>query len=236
MGEALKWILAAAAVHVFTALGIVCALLAMLAVLAQTWEAVFFWLGLALIIDGVDGYFARLVDVMRRLPRFSGERLDQVIDYVTYVFIPALALLQAGLLPGLSGILLACLILLSSLFHFSDMGNKSDDHCFVGFPAIWNIVAFYVFAFAMPAWVTLALVSICVVLTFVPMRWVHPLRVAALRRATVVMTALWGVAAAVTIWRGFPAHPAAQAVLAGVGLYGIGLSLVWPWAERRDRS
>ena len=231
MGEALKWSVAAAAVHLFTALGIVCALFAMLAVLAQAWEMVFLWLGVALVIDGVDGFFARLVDVGRRLPRFSGERLDHVIDYVTYVFIPALALHQAGFLPGNGGLLLVALILLSSLFHLSDLGNKSDDHCFVGFPAVWNIFAFYVFAFASPPPITMGGVLLCVVLTFVPMRWVHPLRVVALRPVTAVLTLLWGLAAALTIWHGFPAHPAALAVLAGVGLYGIGLSVIGPWRK-----
>lgn len=227
MGEALKWSIAAAAVHLFTGLGIVCALLAMLALLAQAWEVVFLWLGIALVIDGVDGYFARLVAVEQRLPRFSGERLDQVVDYVTYVFIPALALLQAGFLPGSGGLMLASLILLSSLFHFSDLANKSDDHCFVGFPAIWNIFAFYAFAFAAPPSATMAAALACIGLTFVPARWVHPLRVATLRRVTVAATTLWSLAAAVTIWRGFPAHPAALTVLAAVGLYGIGLSLTW---------
>jgi phosphatidylcholine synthase len=233
MGDALKSVVAAAAVHVFTALGIVCALFAVLAVLAQAWEAVFLWLGVALVIDGIDGFFARLVDVGRRLPRFSGERLDQIIDYVTYVFIPVLALLHAGFLPGAAGIILACLILLSSLFHFCDLDNKAEDHCFVGFPAIWNIVAFYVFAFATPAWLTMAVVLICVGLTFVPMRWVHPLRVATFRLVTVGLTALWGLAAAWTIWRGFPAHPMAQAVLASAGLYAAGLTVAWPWIEPR---
>ena len=97
-----------------------------------------------------------------RLPRFSGERLDLVIDYVTYVFVPALALMQAGYLQGRLGLLLASLILLSSLFHFSDTQSKTEDHCFVGFPAVWNIVAFYIFAFQMPPWAAGALVLVCV--------------------------------------------------------------------------
>src|SRR5215813_13638620 len=149
-----------ALVHLFTALGAVCALLATRAVLSAAWEQVFGWLGVALIIDGIDGTLARLADVKAKLPRFSGDRLDLIIDYVTYVFVPALALLQAGYLGGAGwGVVLANLILLSSLFHFSDTQSKTDDHCFVGFPAIWNIVAFYVFAFAMPVWLAALLVT-----------------------------------------------------------------------------
>src|SRR5690349_2805856 len=108
----------AALVHLFTAMGVVCALAATRAVSVGAWEAAFAWLGVALFIDGIDGTFARMVKVTERLPRFSGERLDLVVDYVTYVFVPALALLQAGYLTGWFGLPLASLILLSSLFHF----------------------------------------------------------------------------------------------------------------------
>jgi phosphatidylcholine synthase len=217
----------AALVHLFTALGAVCALLATRAVLAGSWELAFAWLGLALIIDGVDGMLARMADVSSRLPRFSGDRLDLVIDYVTYVFVPTLALLQAGFLgSGWFGLLLASLILLSSLFHFSDTESKSEDHCFVGFPAIWNIVAFYPFALGMPVWATVLLVLVCVALTFVPMRWAHPLRTPLLWPITFALTGLWVLAAFVTIWSGFPAGPAAKAILLLAAVYGVGLALV----------
>jgi phosphatidylcholine synthase len=142
-----------------------------------------------------------------------------------------LALLNAGLLPGLAGLGLAIAILLSSLFHFSDLGNKSEDHCFVGFPAIWNIVAFYLFALALPFWTAALMIVACVLLTFVPMRWVHPMRVMAHWQITAMACVLWGAAAVWAIWSGFPAHAAAQTVLVCVGLYGVGLSLIWPWAR-----
>ena len=215
----------AALVHVFTALGAVCGLAATRAVLAGAWEEVFVWLGIALVIDGIDGTFARMARVTERLPRFSGERLDLVVDYVTYVFVPALALLQAGYLPGWFGVVLASLILLSSLFHFSDTESKTEDHCFVGFPAIWNIVAFYVFAFHMPPWLAGAVVLICVVFTFVPMAWAHPMRTPMLWPATLGLSAVWSLAAIVTLWSGFPAGGAAQLALAVVAAYGIGLAL-----------
>jgi phosphatidylcholine synthase len=225
----------AALVHTFTALGVVCALMATRAVLGGAWEEVFVWLGLALIIDGIDGTFARLADVAVRLPRFSGERLDLVIDYVTYVFVPALALLQAGYLQGESGVVLASLILLSSLFHFADTESKTDDYCFVGFPAVWNIVAFYVFAFQLPSWMVSVLVVTCVVLTFVPMRWAHPLRTPGLWLTTLAVVALWCVAASLTIWSGFPASPLVQAILLATAGYGVGLALFRSrpgWARR----
>lgn len=218
---------AAALVHLFTALGAVCALLAVLAIARQDWEGLFLWLGVAFFIDGIDGTFARWVRVSEQLPRFSGERLDLVVDYVTYVFVPALALLAAGYLTGLSGVLLAALILLSSLFHFADLESKADDLSFVGFPAIWNIVAFYVFVFALPAEVCAAIVLACTGLTFVPLKWVHPLRVERLKIVTIGATAAWSAAALVTVWSGFDAAPAwARMTLLGVLLYGAGLSLL----------
>lgn len=224
--EGWRWL--AGAVHLFTALGVVCALLAVQALLDRAFEKAFVWLGVAMIIDAVDGTFARAVDVKRRLPRFSGETLDLVVDYVTYVFVPVLALQLGGYLTGTWGGILGALILLSSLFHFCDKDNKADDHCFVGFPAIWNVVAFYVFAFAMAGWVVSPLVLACVALTFVPMRWLHPMRVRALRPMNLAMSALWALAAVWTVATGFPAGAGATAVLGLVAAYGVGLAVLWP--------
>jgi phosphatidylcholine synthase len=200
-------------------------LLAALAAFDGAWERMFAWLGLALIIDGIDGTFARLANVQERLPRFSGERLDLVIDYVTYVFVPALALVRAGYLTGTGGLVVAALILLSSLYHFSDLASKGDDYSFIGFPAVWNIVAFYVFALDPPGWITYAVLIALVILTFVPMHWVHPMRVIRLRAVTLAVTAAWSAAAVAAVWYGFPPPVWAQAVLVGAALYITGLTI-----------
>lgn len=226
--EPAGWRWLAASVHLFTALGIICALFSVHALLDRAFETAFVWLGIAMIIDGIDGAFARALDVKRRLPRFSGEKLDQVVDYVTYVFVPVLALQLGGYLVGAWGGVLASLILLSSLFHFCDSGNKADDHCFVGFPAIWNIVAFYIFAFDLPGWAVATLVLGCVILTFVPMRWLHPMRVRTLRPINLAMSGLWALAAAWTLAAGFPATAAGMAALGLVAIYGVGLAVLWP--------
>jgi phosphatidylcholine synthase len=215
---------AAALVHLFTALGAVCGLLATLAAISGAWEAVFVWLGVAVAIDGFDGTLARKARVQQNLPRFSGERLDLVIDYVTYVFVPTLAMLQAGFLSGAWGLTLAAAILLSSLFHFSDLDSKAPDHSFVGFPAVWNLVAFYVFAFALSPAVTAALVLACVAFTFVPLKWAHPMRTARLRPVTVAAVAGWGLAAATILWAGFPAGAWSGAILLLTAGYAIGLT------------
>jgi len=217
--------LAAAGVHLFTALGAVCGLLAALAAFDGAWERMFGWLGLALFIDGIDGSFARLTKVDERLPRFSGERIDLVVDYVTYVFVPALALVRAGFLEGVVGLVLTAAILLSSLFHFSDLASKGEDYSFVGFPAVWNIVAFYLFALSVPQWATYVIVSVCVALTFVPMRWVHPFRVVRLRLLTLTVTLLWAIAAIAAVRHGFPASLWSQIVLIAAAAYLIGLAV-----------
>jgi phosphatidylcholine synthase len=218
--------LPAALVHVFTASGIACALLATLALLRDDWRAMFAWLGAALVIDALDGPLARRTHVKTHLPRFDGERLDLIIDYITYVFIPALALLRAGFLPGALGLALAVGILMSSLFHFSDTESKTDDNCFVGFPAIWNVIALYLFAFGAPAWLAMAVCAGCIVLTFVPLKWVHPVRVTVLRPVTAVVCAVWGIAAVLAVWTGFPSGTAVRAALGLGGLYALGL-VVW---------
>jgi len=227
--------LAAAGVHVFTALGAVCGLLAALAVFDAAWERMFGWLGLALIIDGIDGTFARLAQVEERLPRFSGERLDLVVDYVTYVFVPALALVRAGLLGGAAAPILAAAILLSSLYHFADLASKGDDYSFIGFPAVWNLVAFYLFAFAAPPWVACAVVVACVALTFVPMHWVHPLRVVRLRAVTLAITVAWAVAAIAAVLSGFPAGGWVRGVLGIAAAYVVALTLQ-RYARLRSRG
>lgn len=223
----------ASVAHVFTALGAVCALFATLALIDLRFERMFLWLGLALVIDGLDGTVARWVDVEQRLPRFSGERLDLVIDYVTFVFIPALALLRAELLTGVIGYLLAAGILMSSLFHFSDVESKDAAHQFVGFPAVWNLVAFYLFAFdATEVWACIV-VALCIILTFVPMKWIHPLRVAFLRPVTLAITAGWALAAMAVVVRGFPATAVLQIALILAALYVIMLS-VMDWRRSRE--
>ena len=211
-------------VHLFTASGAIVALLAARAAIDNTPHAAFGWLGLALFIDTADGPLARWTRTPQRLPRFSGERLDLIIDYLTYVFIPALMLLQASFLTGTVGFAVAALIPLSALYHFADTRSKSSDNCFVGFPAVWNVVVLYIFAFQPKEPVVIAVVLVFVVLTFIPFKWIHPVRVVALRPLTLSLAGLWTLAAGWTIFKGFPAEGWAKLVLAAVAVYGILLS------------
>lgn len=217
-------------VHLFTGLGAICALLATLAIFEGAYERAFGWLFIALVIDAVDGTLARAVDIEANLPRFSGERLDLVIDYMTYVFVPVLALLHAKVLTGWIGSGLAGLILLSSLYHFSDTESKTEDNCFVGFPAVWNLVAFCLLAWGLTGWWANALVALLVALTFVPMRWLHPMRVPWLFATNMAVTFAALVAALCIVWQGFPASFLMGAIVAGAALYYLVLALTRPWA------
>jgi phosphatidylcholine synthase len=218
--------LGAASVHLLTATGAVFALLALRAASADDWQTMFVWLVIALFVDAIDGPLARLLNVKTVLPRFSGERLDLIVDYLTYVVVPAFALTEASLLPEGARLPAAIAILLSSLFHVADFNSKTEEGYFVGFPAIWNIVLLYLFALQPGPLFSLAIVGFFVLLTFVPLLAVHPFRVARLRPLTVLATLLWAGAASAAVANPFPSPLWVQALLlltaayfTGVGLY-----------------
>jgi phosphatidylcholine synthase len=216
--------LRAAAVHVLTATGAAFALLALIAAARGRWQEMFLWLGIALIVDTVDGPLARHVGVSAVLPRWSGERLDLIVDYLTYIFVPAFALSQAEILPADFRLPAAIAILISSLFHMADTKSKTEHGYFVGFPAIWNVVLLYLFVLAPPPFLSLAIVACFIVLTFVPILAVHPFRITELRRFAWALTALWCLGALAAIANPFPSPFWVRAVLiaTAAGLAGMG--------------
>src|SRR3984957_7379436 len=159
---------AAFCVHIFTALGAGVALIAMLEAVREHWVAMFAWLGGALVIDAVDGPIARRLDVARVQPNWSGDVLDLVVDFVTYVFVPAYAITASGLLLPLAAPLLGGGIVVSGALYFADRRMKASDNHFRGFPALWNAAAFYLFLLRpAPAYASLG-VALLIVLTFIP--------------------------------------------------------------------
>lgn len=190
---------AAFAVHVFTACGAACAMLALLAAVDARWSAMFLWLGLALVIDGIDGTFARRLRVGEVLPRWSGEVLDLVVDVMTYVFVPAYALISGGLLPQAVAVPLGIVVVVTGALYFADRRMKTADYYFRGFPAVWNVAVFYLFLLKPPGWLAAAIVVALAILTFVPVHFVHPVRIAHLRALTTAALVLWVLLAFVAV-------------------------------------
>jgi phosphatidylcholine synthase len=192
--------LAAAAVHVYTASGVVLALLIVEAAYAGEAARALWLLLAALVIDGTDGMLARRFQVKERLPAFDGALLDNIVDYLTYAFAPVLLLLSDGRLPGgTAGTLVAAAPLLASSYQFCRVDAKTDDHLFLGFPSYWNVVAFYAVVMDLsPTTVTVVLL-VCSVLVFVPIGYLYPSRTVAFRPVNLALTAVWLVAYAVLL-------------------------------------
>jgi phosphatidylcholine synthase len=214
---------AAFAVHVFTACGAGCALLALTAAVSGQWAAMFAWLGIALCIDGVDGTFARRLQVAKLLPRWSGDVLDLVVDILNYVFVPAYALAASGLLPKSAAVPLGLLIVVTGALYFADRMMKTSDYYFRGFPALWNVAAFYLFILKPNPWAGAAAIIALVVLTFVPFHVVHPLRIAHLRGITTVALAAWAMLAIMAVVQGLNPPLWIGAALCALAVYFVAI-------------
>lgn len=218
--------LAAFGVHSFTALGVVLGFQALLETVAHHWESAFAWLGAALLVDAIDGPLARRVGVSNKLPRFSGEQLDLIIDYLTYVLIPAFILYEAQLMPAGLGWFGASLVLLSSLFHFCDHESKTKDGFFVGFPALWNVVVLYMLVLGTSTTLNLVFIAMLFVLTFIPLKWVHPVRSIYMRSWTLPVVAVWSLSAIFALVEGFPSSFIPQAIFVVSMVYFVAVGLL----------
>jgi len=206
-------------VHVLTASGAAWSLLALIAAIGADWSRMFLWLGLALFVDGIDGTFARRLKVADVLPRWSGDTIDLVVDFVSYVFIPAYAIVAGGLLPPLIAFPAGFVILVTSALYFGDRRMKTKDHYFRGFPAVWNIAAFYLFLLRPEPWLCAVAIAALAALTFVPYPFLHPLRVTRLRIVNIVMVLLGTVLALVAVTRDMMPGPWITGLLAAIGVW-----------------
>ncbi|HXC74875.1 MAG TPA: CDP-alcohol phosphatidyltransferase family protein [Sphingomicrobium sp.] len=186
--------IAAWAIHALTAAGAVLALLALAAVESGRAREALVWLLAALVIDGVDGTLARHARVSERLPRIDGPALDLVVDYLTYVFVPAWFLWRLGAFPPPVALPLTALILLSALYTFARRDMKTSDGYFRGFPALWNVVALYLYVAAPPPWLAAAVAIVLIVMTFAPVHVVHPFRVRDFGMGPPAAASIWGLA------------------------------------------
>jgi phosphatidylcholine synthase len=216
-----KFSAAAWSVHAFSASGAVLALLAVLAIDGHRWTEAMLWLFAALVVDGIDGTFARAARVKERAPRVDGDVLDLVIDYLNYVFVPTLFILEARLLPAPIAVPLAALIQLSSLYVFARRDMKTEDNYFRGFPALWNVVTLYLYAAQVDPVVAAAIVSALVFLTFAPIHFVHPFRVRDYGRWLPVLALVWAVSSLILLLELPASARAALLAVSGASAFAI---------------
>ncbi len=213
------------AVHIFTATGAALALGALVFAVRGQWSAMFACLGVALFVDGVDGTIARYLKVAELLPRWSGDVLDLVVDFVTYVFVPAYAIAAGGLLPDVLALPAGILIVITGALYFADREMKTADNYFRGFPALWNAAAFYLFLLRPAPWLVAAIVALLAGLSFAPFKFVHPMRVARLRAVTIGALLLWCVLVLFAIYRDLDPGPWVAGALMVLAVYFLGVGL-----------
>jgi phosphatidylcholine synthase len=213
-------------VHILTALGAALAALALLAAAAEDWPLMFVLLGLALIVDAVDGPLARRFNVAERLPRWSGDVLDLVVDYSTYVLVPAFAIAVGSLMPDAWAVLASIVVAVTGALYFADRNMKTADSYFRGFPAVWNVIVFYLFLLRPMPWLAAAIIAAFAALTFAPVRFVHPLRVRRLRAVTVVLLGLWALLALAAVVQGLEPEFWITAGLCAIALYFLVVGLL----------
>lgn len=216
----------ALSVHLFTATGAVFAMLAMLAAADGNWALMFLWLVVSFIVDGIDGPLARRYDVKTNAAVIDGVLMDLIIDYLTYVFIPAFALFKSGLLPGWTGWLAIILITFSSVIYFADTRMKTKDNSFAGFPGCWNMLVLVLFAIQPGFYVTLGLVVVLTIAMFTPLKFIHPVRTRRWRVVSLPVALAWTGFAGWAAWVNF--HPQSWAhtglIVTSIYLLGAGIA------------
>ena len=183
--------IAAWAVHGFTASGAVLGFLAIISIVNNDLVGAFLWLGLALLIDGIDGSLARKIGVLDKTPNIDGSTLDNVIDYLNYVIIPALMIYWFQMVHNGWEIILPAGMFAVSLYTFANMNMKTNDYYFSGFPAVWNIVVLYFYILNTHPIINVIIILLLFIFTFIPIKFVHPLRVKKIRNLTIFCTVLW---------------------------------------------
>ncbi|WP_126976917.1 CDP-alcohol phosphatidyltransferase family protein [Frigidibacter oleivorans] len=211
--------LKALAVHLLTATGAVLSMLAMLAAVEEEWSLMFLWLVVALVVDGIDGPLARRYQVKSNWPIYDGVLMDLIIDYLTYVFIPAYALFKSGLLPGWTGWIAIIVVVYGSVIYFADTRMKTKDNSFAGFPACWNMVVLVLFALKPQFEVTLAIVVALAVAMFLNLKFIHPVRTERWRAVSLPVALGWTFFAGWAAWVDFDPQSWAHWGLAATSLY-----------------
>lgn len=223
-------------VHVLTASGGAVALLALYAAIERDFPTTFAWLGLAMFIDGIDGTLARAARVTETAATIDGATLDLIIDFLTYVVAPIVAVWRSDLMPTDVAFWIGLVVIIASALYFADTRMKTADNWFRGFPALWNVFVFYLFVLRLPWLVNAAAMLIAGAAMFAPIVFVHPLRVERGRAWTIAATVAWFVFAAVAIWERLDADGWVKIGLVATALYFLAAPLMRhsPWAHNDE--
>jgi phosphatidylcholine synthase len=186
-------------VHLYSAIGVALGFFSIVLVVRGDYRTVFWLNALAVAIDASDGTLARAARVKERIPWFDGARLEDIIDYLTYVVVPCLIFFYAGVLPE-NAEWIAAVPMLASAYGFCQTQAKTADHYFLGFPSYWNILALYILALETPAWLNAALIVALSAMVFVPIKYIYPSRTAAFQTLTVALGLVWGALVVLTIY------------------------------------
>ena len=197
-------VFAAWLVHLYTASGFVLAFLAARAFIEFDYRTGFFWLWVQVFVDATDGLLARRLRVRERIPWFDGAKLDDITDYLAYVFVPALFVWRGAVVPNAWVLPVVAAMLLSSAYGFNRTDAKTSDHFFTGFPSYWNVVTFYLLVARWPSEVNAAILAVFALLVFVPIRYVYPSRTPAWSLVTNVFGAIWAGMLLLMLWQ-YPA-------------------------------
>lgn len=216
----------ALSVHLFTATGAVLAMLAMLAAVDGKWDLMFVWLVIAFIVDGIDGPLARKYDVKQYAPQYDGMVLDMIIDYLTYIFIPAFALFKSGLLPDWTGWICILVITYTSAMYMVDTRMKTKDNSFSGFPATWNMLILVIFAVEPNYWIILLLVIACAITMFTSLKFIHPVRTERWRMVSLPIALIWTATATLSAWTAFHPGPITTVLLSITSVYLLGAGIL----------
>lgn len=221
--------------HAFTATGAFVGLLALMAIHEGKAITAFWLMGVAIVIDAVDGWFARALRVRENIPQIDGALLDNIVDFFTYTLVPAFFIMVFPMVPDVMRIPCVWVITIASAYQFTQVNAKTNDHFFLGFPSYWNIVLFYLFFWHMNPWLNVVILFVLAVLSFVPVKYVYPSRLDyltrnnALRLTMFILTLIWGATTAGLLWTWPHAHPLLVFLSVGYLVLYVAISLYRTW-------
>jgi phosphatidylcholine synthase len=183
---------AAWGVHLYTALGLPLAFLSAVALAKGDAGMFFLYAWIACVIDATDGFLARRLRVREVLPYFDGRKLDDIVDYLNFVFLPVLSLPALGMLgEGMEWV--SVLPLMASAYGFCQERAKTEES-FVGFPSYWNVLVLYLYVLHPSPLVAAITIGVLSLLVFVPIHWIYPSKAKLLKPITVAGGTIWALA------------------------------------------